>query len=508
MLISLADFSNHNKDVFLVSIDKMIDRGALMSRYSRSSELDIREVYKHEFKDNPNRGRNFYRRIFSEYGDESIAELVTAQVGIQNISNIASKYIEENRIGLSYLEKSSRYVEYDAKKNGEYLYLKGESLGFSGSISERYEEYCDTLFQTYSDYREKVYLHLEKMFPFEKFSEEYPPEESDALLKKAYTRALKSRVLDEIRSLLPSSTLTNLGVSGNGRAFHHLIIKLYNSELPELQRIGEELFLELKKELPELIDDVNSQHSVSLANYLKERDRETCATLTSYDGHLVSLRNYLPEREALARVYEARNFLLDCNKVQAAHERDDGSFVLRDSFIRNNRRDKPGRWYEFVPYTFIINTNYGAFRELQRHRMLSIVRRKLTPLYGYDIPPIIRSIPELRERFTSIMDRALSIWKMIKNTNGESVAQYTVPFGYRYPVILHANLRELCYFVELRSTPQAHYDLRMIAQDIYGSIKRVHPTLSKIIKFVDLHDYPLGRMRSEIKKERKRRMSE
>ncbi len=109
-------FSNFDKNIFLINLESQLDRGALLSRYSRTSSLDIRELYSKEFENNESRGKDFYRRVFLEYGDESVAELVNVQLSIQNISNISAKLIEESRIGLSYLEKSSRYVLIDSSE--------------------------------------------------------------------------------------------------------------------------------------------------------------------------------------------------------------------------------------------------------------------------------------------------------------------------------------------------------------------------------------------------------
>ena len=108
-------FSNRDRNVFLITAERGIDRGALISRYSRTASLDIREVYDKEFAANSERGSEFYRRVFSDYGDESVAELVFAQVGVQGVSNVVSKMMEDLRIGLSFIEKSSRYVRYDKK---------------------------------------------------------------------------------------------------------------------------------------------------------------------------------------------------------------------------------------------------------------------------------------------------------------------------------------------------------------------------------------------------------
>ena len=108
----LKHFSNINDSVFAITTPKQVDRGALMSRYSRTDK-NMRKVFLDEFLKNQNRGEEFYKRILLEYGDDSVAELGSAQIAIEGLSNIAVKKIEDRRIGLSYLEKSSRYVSWD-----------------------------------------------------------------------------------------------------------------------------------------------------------------------------------------------------------------------------------------------------------------------------------------------------------------------------------------------------------------------------------------------------------
>src|SRR4030095_5104619 len=112
-----SHFSNSDRAVFAITTPRQVDRGALMSRYSRTDKT-MRRIFLDEFANNPTRGEEFYRKILLEYGDDSVAELGEAQVAVEGISNIAAKKIEDHRIGLSYLEKSSRYVAFDRKING------------------------------------------------------------------------------------------------------------------------------------------------------------------------------------------------------------------------------------------------------------------------------------------------------------------------------------------------------------------------------------------------------
>ncbi len=510
-MVHLSDFSNSDGDVFIIRLQRMIDRGALMSRYSRTASLDIRDVYEKEFATNPDRGRDFYRKVFTEYGDESIAELVTAQIAMQNVSNIATKIIEEARIGLSYLEKSSRYVNYDVKRGGKYLFLPSEKAGFTGKLAGEYDELCNELFETYSALKGELEAELRARYPFESvFSNETGPsgDQDEKIMMKTYDRSLKSRVFDEIRNLLPSSTLTNLGISGNGRAFLGMIQRLRQYSAPEINHLAEAVYRELREELPELIDTADTDYSRRTVQYNRERDSRSELEGENDSIRLVNLISHDSEDSAMSAIFNARKYLDSTGRASTGNESGGGKngfmeMLNHEIDIRKNRRHKLGRWFEFTHYTFEVNTNYGSFRDLQRHRMMTIIRKNVTPLFGFDVPPLLSEYEGLKAQYSSVMLKARELWKKLRASFGEEMAQYVVPYGYRYPVLIHANLREIAYFTELRSTPQAHYDLRMISQEMYRKIQVVQPELSRVMKFVDHDDYLFGRLKSEMRKEEK-----
>lgn len=516
-------FSNNDRDVFLVKLDRMIDRGALLSRYSRATSLDIREVYRKEFEGNEDRGKDFYKRVFLEYGDESIAELVTAQLAIQNLSNVMTKTIEELRVGLSYLEKSSRYVRYDKKKDGRYLYLSPEKVGLSGDIATIYGETCDSLFDFYSSSYEPALEFFREKYPIEDImftGSDGEPVHLDALpdgekedAEKSYRSSIRARALDDLRFLLPASTLTNLGISGNGRAFINLVQKLMSVELPEAQRLAEDVYSELESELPELINSAVSEHGKKLVEYRKQID-----SFQVMDTHQVSpiletveLLDNDPNEEAMRTsisILAFSNGLGDLrtvkNAISGLSESELSGVVKKLSGLRKNRRHKLPRAFESVPYLFQITTNYGAFRDLQRHRFISISRQPLSNAYGYDTPEFFAE-SDLKEQYENIMKKASDSYERIRASRGRAIAQYTIPYAYRYPVTAHLNLREAAFFCELRSTPQAHPDLRNIAISMFRQISLVNPGLAPLIKFVDEGDYALGRLKAEQRKERRMR---
>ncbi len=516
-------FSNEDKDVFLVKIDSMLDRGALLSRYSRAASLDIREIYRKEFEGNAARGKDFYKRVFLEYGDESISELVTAQMAVQNISNILTKSIEDLRVGLSYLEKSSRYVRYDKKVNGRYLYLDPEKAGVPQSCADDYASLCDSLFGFYANTYDRALEFFREKYPIESIVfndpgagpqhiEDFEGDERKAA-EKSYTSSVRARALDDLRSLLPASTLTNLGISGNGRSFINLIQRLKTVATPEALNIAESMYRELEQELPELINSAISKHGMELIQYRKEvlttaielPEQETRklpeVELVKNDDDHEALVNSL---SILAFSNGDTDLLTARRTIDSMKQADLNSIVQKLAGLRKNRRHKLHRAFESVPYLFQITTNYGAFRDLQRHRFISINRQPLSDRYGFDMPPLFEET-SLREEYTSLMTQASEVYRKILKHSSRQIAQYAIPYAYRYPVSALLDLREAAFFCEIRSTPQAHPDLRKIAIDMYMEIQKSNPSLAPLMKFVDQGEYSLGRLKSEQNKERRLR---
>ena len=503
-------FSNRDRNVFLITAERGIDRGALISRYSRTASLDIREVYDKEFAANSERGPDFYRRVFSDYGDESVAELVYAQVGVQGVSNIVSKMMEDLRIGLSFIEKSSRYVRYDKKVNGKYLYLSPEDTGISENLQAEYDDLCRDLFTFYSGCYNKVYEYFEKTNPIQncaftnrKDSSEilYSDLSADekVLAQKAYASAVRARALDDIRYILPASTLTNLGISGNARAFIHLVSKMKATGLNEAGKLADDIYNELLPEFPEIINAATSDYGRSNIDFMREREsfRPNPQSNQHDNVELISFNSEEEELRKIGVAYSIKTGSTSMNKDDVI------SFINKQAAMRKNRRNKPPREFELPVYNFVISTNYGAFRDLQRHRMMTIIRGFLNPKSGYDIPVSIQHDENLLSDFKLLMERTATLWDKISAKNGYAIAQYVIPYAYRYPIYVSINLKEACYLTELRSTPQAHFDLRKISASIYDSIKAVHPNLSNIFRFVDKTDYPLGRIFAEFRKEKK-----
>ena len=524
-----SHFSNTDRRVFAIITPRQVDRGALMSRYSRTDKT-MRRIFLDEFIKNPNRGQEFYERVLLEYGDDSVAELGEAQVAIEWVSNIAAKKIEDHRIGLSYLEKSSRYVAFDRKINGHYKYCREENI-MQSPFADQYIQACDHAFDIYSKNIQPMQKFISETEPIDRFlffdfiskqETAYSNLKSQKDIESAqrvYNSTIKSKTLDTLRGLLPASTLTNLGITGNGRAFEYLLSTMFASNLKEIKMLASQLHSELNLVIPAFIRRANDKYGQALQAYLTDT-KSALSELAHYyiknikadkNPHSVKLLSYEDNCEAEIKVASAilyeqasgQSLEKITQYIRSIPAEDRHKIIQIYTKLRANRRHRPGRAFEMVEYTFEMFTNFGMFRDLHRHRILTMERQLLSTRHGYDIPAEIINLGIAKD-FKDCMYKCNEIYEMISKKY-PTEAQYVVNFAYKYPYFIKLNLREACHMIELRTVPQGHPDYRKVCQRMYTQIRRVHPILAKGIKFVDLRKYELERFYAEKNVEKKRR---
>lgn len=515
--------TNTTGNVFVLRNLPEVIKGALFSRYSRSS-LGLRSLLLKEFIQGEetafssivgndevgaeqqllaiHKAQNFYDRILDGYGDDSIGELGGAHLAVENISMLAAKVLEDSRIGGSPLEKSTRYIYFDQKVNDQYLYYR-EPILMTSAFKEVYLKTCDRLFETYSKLIPPLTELMEKKFPKE-------PEKS----KAAYGAALRAKVLDCLRGLLPASTLTNMGVFGNGRFWEGVINKLQCQNLAELQETGRLAFDELSKVIPSFVRRCESHHRnhESYAQCMESmREQLTAVTeqipietketkegvrLVDYD-----LNGVIKVAAALLYDYSGHSLeslQKECRELSAEEI---AKIFDAASSMRENRRHKSPRALEHAWFTFEIIADFGIYRDLHRHRMLTQQRQLLTTDYGYWIPEDLLDTP-MEAVYREAMEEAGEVHQRIYEQLPEE-AQYVVPMAYNIRWYFHLNLRSLQWLCELRSQAAGHPGYRKVAQDMAAQAIRALPPFEPFLKFVDYEGYGLGRLDQEIRKAEK-----
>jgi thymidylate synthase ThyX len=509
--------TNTDSNIFALHNLPEVIKGALFSRYSRSS-LGLRSLLLKEFILNEEtafkaisrtngtggeeaeiedqimavkKAQNFYDRILDGYGDDSIGELGGAHLALENISMLAAKIIEDCRIGGSPLEKSTRYIYFDQKLGGEYLFHR-ESILMTSAFRDLYTSTCNSLFETYSQLIAPLTELMEKKFP----------KEHD-ISKVAYTAALRAKVLDCLRGLLPASALTNMGLYGNGRFFENLIQKLHAHNLVEMQETGKKSYTELAKIIPSFIrrSEPSNKYQQSFANYqeqmqgdLKMLAKKYTSVVPKMEHSKVELIGYDPDapyKIAGALLFaESHGSLYEIQKQCKRLSSEELSLILDSACtFRENRRHKSPRALEHAYFTFEIVADFGIYRDLQRHRVLTQERQLLTCNYGYFVP---------QEIIGTEMQEAKKTYDLIAQELPEE-AQYVVPMAYNIHWYFHVNLRQLQWICELRSSPAGHPAYRYIAQEMAKQVSTAFPMLERFFKFVDYDGYELGRLGQEIR---------
>jgi thymidylate synthase ThyX len=332
-----------------------------------------------------------------------------------------------------------------------------------------------------------------------------------------YRGSTKAKALDILRGLLPASTLTNVGITGNGRAFEYLLTILAASDLSEEQ----ELSLKIKKELDSTIKSfvrrADDKYGKSFQGYLKQV-KKTSKAITEKEikskkisGVVTKLVDWESEKIAIDKIitgimYEqspSTSYQNIFSQVRKLSKERKVKIIKSFTNLRLNRRHRPSRAFESIYYTFDLLNNFGMFRDFHRHRALTLERQLLTTDHGFNTPNEIK-ILGIDKEYRECMDKTKTTFDKIRKKNPEQ-GQYVVNFAYNYPYFMKFNLREACHLIELRTVPQGHVDYRRVAQQMYHQINKVHPNLSKIMKFVDLKEYDLERFESEKRTEEKRK---
>jgi thymidylate synthase ThyX len=513
----LAPFvTNLDQPIFGLRNLPEVVKGALFSRYSRSDK-SLRRLLLDEFIAAPESGfqalvgtpdgstgqlvatqqaEAFYERVLIGYGDDSVAELGGAHLACEGVSNIAAKLLEDSRLGLDPLEKSTRYVPFNKKDAGRYRYLRPSEIAASPLLA-RYEATLDALFDTYDALLAPTLAWVRAEHP-----------RDAATSERAYASATRAKALDLLRGLLPMATLTNVGLFGNGRAFEYLLTKLYASEFAEARDIAAALQHELDLLIPSFVKRAKTERGHAQQHYLRQT-REAAGTLVAEllppttapeAAPLVRLVDYDPlaeEKTIAAILFAHSDASLERCRARAAELGADERLRLLRAYVgeRGVRFHKPGRAFEEPYYSFELLADIGAYRDLQRHRILTQERQRYTVQHGYDVPPEL-SDAGLAGRYQAALDAAAEAFAAFERQLPDA-AQYLVPFAYRVRWRIKLNLREAFHLIELRSAPQGHPSYRRIAHELFAAIRAVHPTLAEGMRFVDMSETGLERLEAE-----------
>ena len=506
----LGRFTNLDRPVFaLVNLPETV-KGALFARYSRYQGT-LRRLFLDEFAaelpafgqswdaDEGERAAALYERIFVGYGDDSVAQLGGAHLACEWVSNVLTKILQRPRLG-AYLEQSTRYLAYDAPMPdppGGYRYYRDTQLG------PEYDRAMDALFSSYADALPRVAAWAGRHFP--RAADEPAP---------AHARAIKAKALDLLRGLLPAASLSHMGIFATGQTYEQLILHLLAHPLPEARSYGTMILDEVRAVMPSFVARIERpDRGGAWISYLESRaqagerwarrlglderpgDREPgpSVRLTHVDGDEDSLLAALLFESAAASEDHVRDAIANLELEQR-------SALLADLVgTRANRRHRPGRGFEALRYRFEIVSDYGAFRDLQRHRMLTVQWQALTPDLGAGIPEQVE-LAGCGDDYRRALEISAREYERLVDAGLERAAPYALCLGYRIRYVLDLNAREAMHLIELRSGREGHPSYRAIAHEMHAQIAGAHPAVAGAITHVDRETEPrLERILAEMR---------
>ena len=510
-------FTNLDRPVFALTNLPETVKGALFARYSRYQGT-LRRLYIDEFAADADggarpfdgnegeRAAQLYERIFLGYGDDSVAQLGGAHLACEWVSNVLTKVLQRGRLA-AYLEQSTRYIAYDAPMEagvepgspGSWRYWRGEQLG------EQFGTAMDEIFEIYSSSLRTVRAWAEERWP--------RGDEPES----AWKRSINAKALDLLRGLLPAATLSHVGIYASGQAYEQLLLRLASSPLPEAREVGVMALEELRAVIPSFLTRVDiPERGGEWVSYLEQRRADTerwvsrlgldrrggddvpSVELVHVDGTEEDLiasslfeASGVPESE-IARTLRALDPI----------ERDQ---VVSDLVgERANRRHRPGRGWESVRYRFEIVSDYGGFRDMQRHRMLTCQWQSLSPDLGAGVPEEVADAG-VGDDYARALEISSNEFHRLQDAGMPEAAPYALCLGYRIRYVLDMNAREAMHVCELRSGREGHPTYRAVAQAMHERISAVHPAIGAAMRHVDSTSEPrLERIMSEIRTHRKR----
>jgi thymidylate synthase ThyX len=519
-------FTNLTGPVFaLVNLPEVV-KGALFARYSRSPK-SLRRLFLDEFLGpggleaaslggaagdaGARRAEQLFERVFVEYGDDSVAQLGGVHLACEGSSNILTKVLEWGRL-MAYLEQSTRYIPYDDRPDGRYRYHVPAEL--SGALREQYVATLDRAFDLYRTWLPKLRAFFEAKFP-----------QDAAESETVYRMTIRAKALDTLRGMLPAATTSNVGIYATGQAYEQLLLRMRAHPLREVRDCADLMLVELRRVIPAFLKRVDVPERGGIwSTYLEETRRDTRdvarrllergsvvllpGTAGLAAANEVTLTDYDPDGEAkvVAAALYATSSRPDAELLEIARRLtpDERNAVLA-AYVgkRLNRRHRPGRAFERTSYRFDVLGDYGAFRDLQRHRLLTLEWQRLTPRHGAVMPEAIADAGA-GDDWRRVLTESAELHDAIEAAGLPEVASYAVSMAYRVRFYMDMNAREAMHVIELRTTPQGHPSYRRICQAMHRLIAERHPAIAATMTFADHSSVDLERLEAERAAERRR----
>lgn len=436
------------------------------------------------------KAEQFMRKWAVQYGHDSLKDSDLVRFAIENVTQTAVNPIEEARLG-AYQEKSTRYVEFSRNS----LIVPTDLEEFSTEI----REWNNLLMTNYEQAKEIVSAFIKKRLDRNEFKTE-----------AAFERTVNAKTFDLIRYFLPATMLTSLGVVWPTREAERHISYLLSDEREEIRTIGKALLEEGKKVSPGLLSHVavNEYQIKRKAAIIEISQNLTLPIPPANAGRnleavkLIDLTPEIEERIAATILFEntpGGNSFIDF--LDLCKKNSDLVPEIFENFLASRGKFDPfPNCTETGTLTFELTLDYGAYRDLKRHRRNLFLRAPITAKIGFEYPQFVENEPELAEikqRIRHCAEKTTILHCQIKKKSPR-LAEYIIMFAHKQRILWQMDPRQFVYIIELRTAPAGHHSYRTICQQMFKLIEPHLPLLSKYIR-VDLSSGEEGRKKQEEK---------
>ncbi len=521
-------FTNLDKDVYAITGNlPPILAAVLVARQSRAMTRDARELLWEEFTQIDELGLLAIREVLGSgfdvddflasekaakkikniidgFGDDSVREQASAYVMFQNMSVFATTFGVVHPL-LTRIEASTRYIDWGTKAKGKYLY-KELDFGDDEAAKVIYENAMEVCFGTYGQLWQSVWDYVVSQNPREEGVAEF-----------SYFTAVRGKVCDNLRGLLPLGALTNFGLHGDFRSLSEMVMNLRAAENEEMRQMGDRMYEELAKVNPEFIAVSDNEHGKAWTKH-RQATRERLASEPA-------LMRLLPaektgsgvevESSALDFMYQIGLAYLSSHSPSA-----DKDSVAEEAFrmeqsgemakllseigrLRKNRRHElPEFLREITVNIKFRDVSFGTLKDLFRHRR--ILRRSQPDLSGQrgnHIPKDIRAIGgEVLERYQAAQNYAAEAVDWMRKRGNEEAANYLLLHGMFTSFDIKCDLVEAYWISELRSIASGFEEYRWAAQQVWKELLLDLPELELLGSFTNMTEsYPLGRIKEAVR---------
>jgi len=402
-------------------------QATVLAKYSRSPD-SAKEILSRLTAEEADK---FQEKWVVSYGHNSVAELASVAVCLEGISIVASKVVESwQRPG--YSEKSTRYQVFSR-----------ESFVTPPGGPETMKKFASRFYDAYD----------RMMVPMQRIcAERMGKDPNDP--KAIEDRLVKARAFDNLRYLLPAGTGTNVAVNAYVRDLRDMMVHLRGSSNPEMRSLGDKLHDAVYQVAPTLVKHTEPDtFELPVRSLGNVSSRFNISSPHWYvDIHKPHL---LPSAQIAHKSFES-----------TVGDRHGMSWTSFCKYMegRASWQEVP-RVFKTLPISFEVMMDYGAFRDLQRHRRCEQYVEPLTANYGYLVPDDIQG--------TALEADYREVMEAVENYDDDAVVhdadlmQYMTPLGYLHRSVFQMDLRELYYIVELRTKPQGHISYRRVAYEMF-----------------------------------------